>query len=156
MNHFLTILLSVVILSFAGNVSAQCNDELIDTGMESLEDFTYLKDFKVRLKRSTKRSPQIAKYSIMMTKGTKYRFTTSNDMSGDGCAAVFTLYDENGIVITNQPQGMEKVFTTVDLTCKKSGRYYVTIHFKDGTEGCAVVLLGFENKANKIEDLLDY
>ena len=155
MKHVLTILLTVVALSFAGNASAQCNEELIDRGMETLGDFTYLKDFKVRLKRSTKRNPQVAKYSVMMTKGTKYRFTTENDETAE-CAVVFTLYDENGVVITNQPQGMEKVFKTVDLTCKKSGRYYVTLHFKDGTEGCAVCLLGFENKANKIEDLLDY
>jgi len=135
--------------------SAQCNDQLIDLCMEQQASFTYLKDFKVRLKKSKKNSAQVAKYSVMLTKGTKYRFTTANASEYES-NVVFTLYDENGMLLTNHQPGSDKVYEVVDITCKKSGRYYVTFHFKDGKEGCAAAILGFENKANKIEDLLNY
>lgn len=156
----LTTIFTAVCLFATGSSFGQCNDQLVDIALEAIDQkpsdkFTYLKDFKVRLKKSKKNKPEAAKYTVILSKGTLYRFTTANAKEYPG-NLIWTLYDTNGLVMTNYVVSSNKVYATVDMTCKKSGRYYLTYTFEDGKEGCGVGLLSFKNKSQSIDELLDY
>ncbi len=149
-------ILPVVFFLFIGTTAfGQCNDQLIDTALTKIESFTYLKDFKVRLKKAKKNSPQAARYTVILSKDTKYRFTTTNAKEYPG-ELIWTLYDSNGVVMSNFVASKSKAYSVVDMTCKKSGRYYLTYSFLGGASGCGVGLLSFRNKTKTIDELIDY
>lgn len=156
MNFRFLILLALLAWLPTRYASGQCNDQLIGVSAELLDDFTYIKDIKVRMKKSKKgKLPFSHKYSVILNKGMKYRFISANAEEFDG-QLVFKIYNtQNVMIMTNYSQSTGKVYEVVDYTCKASGQYYVEVSFLDGKEGCAVCVLGFKRKKSEYDQYLD-
>jgi hypothetical protein len=75
-------LVVIIIIFFQFSISGlfgQCNEELVKDCTAKLENATYLKDFRVRLKKAEKNKPMpVARYTVYLNKGTHYRFSVCN------------------------------------------------------------------------------
>jgi hypothetical protein len=147
MKNIIITLASLVIIAFISKkTKAQCNDQLLSKSVVLLGEYTYLKDFRTKLKKARKNDPiPTAKYSVVLSKGTSYRIVTNNATEFPG-KIILELYSQQGPIASNFDKDTNKFYETLDFTCKKSGLYYVVLSFLDGEEGCGLGLLGFDNK----------
>lgn len=148
-----TRILILIVFLFFSQFSAigQCNNNLIDICKTKLTKTTYLKHFKVRFAKSTKRQKaSSANFSVYLNKGTLYKFTTTNDSTKNG-VAIIKLYDDFRYYGGNIDQKTKKISDSFGFLCRKTGIYYLTIKFKDGQEGCAVIMLSMKKKKKKYE-----
>lgn len=136
MKHILYILLFIAPFF----VQAQCNQTLVDIAVKELKgQSSYIKDFKVRLKAQEPRKQQpVAKFSITLSKGQTYRFSTAADKGLAG-QPIIQLYDGNKLQGSSFFKGKDYKF--FDFPCQKTGQYLVFITFNEGKEGCAVGVL---------------
>jgi len=129
----------------------QCNNDLIDICKSKLTKTTYLKHFKVRFSKSGKRrKASTANFSVYLNKGTFYKFSTANDSTKNG-TAVIKLYDDFRYYGGNINTKTKELANAFGFLCQKTGIYYLTIKFKDGEEGCAVVMLSMRKKKEKYD-----
>jgi hypothetical protein len=146
-----TISISIIIGLIAFLVStevsiAQCNDQLLSVCALDNGGATYIKDFKVRLKKGKKNQPApVAKYQVALSKNTNYRFNACNATEFPG-EAIIQLYDSDQLIGSTYNMTTGKNYKGFDFYCKKSGVYNVFISFKEGEEGCAVGILSFVGK----------
>jgi hypothetical protein len=119
---------------------AQSPSELIEICTNISQGATYLKDFQAKLDAGTP-APQ-AKYSIVLSKDTKYRFAicTSKDYPGE---AVLQVFDNARLLATTYNIATGKDYPFVDFNCLSTGVYHIFISFKDGKPGMAVGMLLF-------------
>jgi len=107
------------------------------------EDVTYLKEFVVKLDASTPGgAPNQARFALLLSKNTKYRFTICTSPNSEG-EAILQLYDMNTLLGTTYIESTGKHFQSFDFNCQKTGIYHVFIFFKDGKAGEAVGILSF-------------
>lgn len=132
--------LALVIL-FNNNVNAQCGLALKDVVVKEIGDATYLKDFRVRLEKGKNpEKPPAQEFSILLNKGTHYRFNIKADSS---CKAqpILKLYD------FTKPYGSnyidETAYEYFDFFCAKTQVYYLSISFARAEEGCAAAVVSF-------------
>ena len=89
----ISVMMALFTLALPNRSVAQCNDELLEEPAALLEKFTYLRDFKIRMKKAKKNQlAPTAAYSVILNKGTKYRFITNSDASQDG-QVIMELFD---------------------------------------------------------------
>jgi len=128
--------------TYSTESKAQCNDQLVnDCALGVGDNATYIQNFKARLKKARKgASAPIASFTIVLNKGTHYRFTVCNANEFEG-EAVLQLYDSNNMLGTTFDFTRGKDYKAFDLMCRKTATYQVFITFKGGAEGCAVGIL---------------
>ena len=149
--YALIVLLSVFTLS-ADLSMAQCNDKLVDKCYPTLGDYTYLKDFKFKMKSGTAEKPNpTAKFQLILSKNTKYRLTACNASEYPG-KVIFKLFDQNGLLASSYNPQTKKHYETVEFICKKSGLYYLAYSFEDAKSGCAIGMIAFANKSGNSLD----
>ena len=122
-----------------------CNEQLtLNCALQIGDNATYLKEFPVKLDRKRKKKP-IPQYrtSIVLNKGTHYRFTICNSSDFDDSQAVLQLYDTNRLLGSNYDLSTSKYYKSFDFMCKKSAIYQIIIQFREGKEGCAVGILSY-------------
>lgn len=122
---------------------AQDDAQLVAQCAANAGNVTYLKDFVVKLDAGTPggKAPS-AKYSMVLSKNTKYRFSicTSPNSEGEG---VLQLWDMNTMMGTTFIPQSGKDYPFFDFNCQKTGVYHVFISFKEGKPGSAVGILSF-------------
>lgn len=125
--------------------NAQCKQTFVYACAKENGNAIYLRDFNVKLrgKRRRDESAPVARFSIVLNKGTRYRFNLCPDEDSKG-RAVLKLYDGKRKLASTFYKG--KDIKSFDFDCKKSAIYYVTISMKDGEKGCAVGILSFVGK----------
>jgi len=130
-------------------VKAQCNQKLVYNCATGTRDAIYLRDFNAKLKKTkTGQPPQVAKFSVVLNKGTHYRFNLCNPSGFEG-RSVLKLYDGTKEWGTTFNERTGKDYPYFDFICAKSAVYYVFISFKEGQDskkGCAVGILSFVGK----------
>jgi len=133
------IILFLLLFGFFGfRANSQCNNELIDLCLKDIGKATYLKDFPVRLKKGKRGKPApYARYVVALNKGTHYRFNIKNDVSNESFA-IMTLADDYKVYGTTYRNDDKKNYQSFDFYCRSTGTYYLSIRFKDATDGCAV------------------
>lgn len=121
---------------------AQCDDRLLTHAIEKLDQYVFVRDFKVRLKK-TKRGklPKTVRYSIVLNKGMKYVFAVLNAKEYDG-NLIIGLSNAHGNILSNHMGG--NLYDVVEYTCRQTGVYYLTAHFSEGKEGCGICVVGME------------
>ena len=121
---------------------AQCNNQLVNNCALNVGDnATYIKDFKAKLKKARRgASAPIAMFTIVLNKGTHYRFTVCNAKEFEG-EAVLQLYDTNNMLGSTFDLARGKDYKAFDLMCRKTATYKVYMTFQGGKEGCAVGIL---------------
>ncbi|PLX12900.1 MAG: hypothetical protein C0594_01905 [Marinilabiliales bacterium] len=126
-----------------GSLFAQCNDELVNICALDIGEATYLKDFKVRLKKAKKGKPApVARYSVVLNKGTHYRFSVCNAQEFEG-EAILQLYDNDKLIGSTFNVATGKTYKAFDFICRKSAVYHLFFSYKEGKEGCSVGILSF-------------
>jgi hypothetical protein len=128
---------------------SQCNNSLIDSCKSKLGETIYLKHFKLRFAKVRKRGkPSMANFSVYLNKGTDYTFTIANDKTLKG-EAIVKLYDDFRFYGSNEKKKGKELTPAFRFLCSKTGIYYLTIQYKDGEEGCSVIMLSMKQKKKK-------
>jgi len=148
----ITLIFAILFVNVTSKVSAQCKQQLVYQCATQTNKAIYLRDFNTKLKRDKESEETGTKWTVVLNKGTNYRFTLC---APDGVQdkVVLTLYDSDhpenkpyGSTFHNETKTDLKYF---DFICAKSGMYYVSIRFKDGVgdkKTCAVGILSFIGK----------
>ena len=146
----LTIFLSLVL---ASGVRAQCDDNLISEVAQNLEGYNFLKDYKVMMKKGKKNQlPPKASYTVILNKGTKYRFLINDAEELPGQLKFELLHPREGMMLTNFDGINNKYYGGVEFVCSATGMYTVAVSFSEGMEGCGVVIVGFKESKNNSYD----
>ncbi|MFN8208876.1 MAG: hypothetical protein U0T82_15935 [Bacteroidales bacterium] len=137
-------LFSALFILCTFHIKAQTASELVDLCKgNSGDDATYLQDFQVELaaaKPNEKQQP--AKFSMVLKKNTRYRFSVCNSES-NSANAILQLFDENRMMGSTLNAATGKEYTMFDFNCTKTGVYHVFVFFPDGKSGTAVGILSF-------------
>ena len=139
--------LAIALVSFNLSLKAQSASALVDICRSSAgNDATYLKDFTVELEsaKSNEKIPQ-AKYSMVLSKNTRYRFSICSSESSQG-KGVLQLFEESRLLASTYYPTTGKEYHMFDFNCTKTGVYHVFISFQDGKSGSAVGILSFVEK----------
>jgi len=145
MKQFLTLIFLSILFTNA-EVYAQENVELVAQCAASAGDVTYLKDFIVKLDAGVPGgNPPSAKFSMVLSKNTQYRFSICTAPDSDG-EAILQLFDMNVLQGSTYISATGKEFPFFDFKCQKTGVYHVFISFKEGKPGEAVGILSFVKK----------
>ena len=129
---------------FLLDANAQCNEQLVNKCYPTIEGFTYLKDFKFRLKATSAASPKpTAKFQLILSKDTKYLLTACNAQEYEG-KVIYQLFDASGLLASSYNTQTKKHYQSFEFVCKKSGLYYLAYTFEDYKIGCAIGMVAFE------------
>lgn len=141
MKSLLTILVAVFMASVA---SAQCNEQLVNKCYPTIDGYTYLKDFKFRLKEASEANPKpTAKFQLILSKDTKYLLTACNAEEYPG-KVIYQLFDASGLLASSYNPQTGKHYESVEFVCKKSGLYYLAYTFEGNKKGCAIGMVAFQ------------
>lgn len=139
---------SLLLILFAGGVMyGQDHDKLVNLCVqESGSDAAYLKDYVVKLpKATTLDKVPVAKHTLILVKNTHYRFTVCNSEKYPG-KGIIQIFDNKKLIASNYNKEKDKIYSSVDFICKKTGPYTINISFKDGEQGMAVSILSYVKK----------
>lgn len=120
--------------------NSQCGNELMDRGKEKLKGTTYIRDFKVLLKKSKKSRPFVVNYSVKLQKGCVYRFVAEADVANKK-PLIVSLADDHRQYASNYDNKENKDKGGFEFLCQKTQIYYLSCFYKDGAAGCGVVLM---------------
>lgn len=145
MKNFLKLIfLSTFLLS--SEIFAQDNVELVAQCAAAAGNVTYLKDFVVKLDAGVPGgNPPSAKFSMVLSKNTQYRFSICTDPDSDG-EAILQLFDMNVLQGSTYIPSTGQDFPFFDFKCQKTGVYHIFISFKEGKSGESVGILSFVKK----------
>lgn len=149
------IILIFFIFTFATNATfSQCNDQLLSLAINQMpENFDYIKDIKIHLKKSKKNKPPLAvKQSIVLNKGMTYVIYARNASEFDG-KIIFQLHNLKGNIASSYVNGRH--YKTITYTCTATGIYYLTSFYEDGLEGCSVIVIAAKPKKHEINSYLE-
>lgn len=134
--------LCIAFMAFAKTSSAQCGMALKDEVVKDIGKATYLKDFRVRLEPVTTSKKQKEEFSILLNKGTHYRFTVKAD-SACTDQIIMKLYDFTKFYGSNYDESDGMSYTSFDFFCGKTQVYYISLSFAGGKEGCAAAVVSY-------------
>lgn len=154
------LIISLIFAAFfiVGNkqeAKAQCKQQLVYQCATNNDRAIYLRDFNAKLRKGRQGAPpSAARFSVVLNKGTHYRFNLCNPKGFEG-KTIMTLYDNKhpddgkSHHASTFDVASETDYSSFDFVCNKSGVYYVSIKFKDGEDkkkSCAVGILSFVGK----------
>lgn len=123
--------------------AAQCGLALKDEVMKDIMGkTTYLKDFRVRLEPIDNAKKKKEEFSILLNKGTHYRFSVKAD-SACTDQIVLKLYDFTKFYGSNYDEADGMSYDYFDFFCSKTQVYYLSLSFAEGKEGCAAAVVSF-------------
>ena len=122
--------------------SAQCGLALKDEVMKEIGKATYLKDFRVKLPEVAASKKQKEEFSILLNKGTHYRFNVKAD-SACTDQIVLKLYDFTKFYGSNYDESDGMSYPYFDFFCAKTQVYYLSLSFVEGKEGCAAAVVSY-------------
>lgn len=130
---------------FAAPCHSQCNDELLKKANANIGDYTFVKDFKIKLKKMEKNKPiPYIRSTVILNQGSKYRVLAAEAQEYKS-KLIYSLYTSDGFLMGSSYSAQtKKHYNGIDFDCKQTGAYYITFYFEDGKEGCAVGVLTFK------------
>jgi hypothetical protein len=137
-NIALFFLFTIILSGYSVVAYSQSEDELVEICGMIAGEATFLKDFKIRLDSGD--PPPVQRFSVILKKGIKYRFSVCNSKDKDG-KVVLQLLDNNRLLATTHVVATGKDYPTIDYVCTKTGAFHLFFTFKDGKSGLAVGLL---------------
>lgn len=136
------IVISILLISGLASYS-QCNKELSERARSKMTDSEVLiSEFKVKLKKADIDDPApVAKFSVKLEEGKKYRFRTESDTKEYNSEGILRIFENNRFLGTNFSEKANKCFPIFDFKCTINEEYKLLVTFKNGEEGCAVVIV---------------
>ncbi len=152
---FIILVFAIVALAMTTSTAdAQCKQQVVYQCATQTEKAIYLRDFNTKLKRDAADEETGMKWTVVLNKGTQYRFSLCAP-DGFQDQVVLTLYDSEHPE-NSKPWGSTYDKTTksdrksFDFICNKTAMYYISIRFKAGEgskKACAVGILSFVGKS---------
>lgn len=135
-------LISLLLLLCAGYCHAQCDQAFIDKcSSKGNSNIKYVKHYRIRFSEAMKgKNVSEGNFSIMLNKGTHYKFFTCNDETKPGHTVV-EMSNDGGVCGGNINPATGDEYKAFDFMCTKTGPYYLKMYFKDGKEGCGVCVM---------------
>ena len=129
---------SFFILSFS---PPPCDpDKLLAACAASLEDYVFIKSFKVESGKSGDKT----EYSYVLSRGVNYRIVVG-EAAGESGKMIVNLFDRNKkLIATNYLKSSKKIFPVINYMCSATGVYYVEAFFEGDKKGCGINILGFK------------
>ncbi|MDH6307165.1 hypothetical protein M2451_002399 [Dysgonomonas sp. PFB1-18] len=142
MKHIsLLCLIAICLCLCRGQASAQCDNTLVDKAvMQSGANAVYLREFKVKFDGLEKGKIPSAKYPVLLSKNTTYRFNVCDAEGFDG-EVILELYLKDKLVGSTFETKTSSNLQHFDYTCSKAATYEVVMSFRDGKAGCAAGVL---------------
>lgn len=137
-NTCLILLMSFLLFGLSIKSMAQSEDDLVEICGMIAQDATFLKDFTIRLDAGD--PPPTQRFSVILKKGIKYRFSVCNSKDFEG-KVVLQLLDNNRLLATTYVVASGKDYPSIDYVCTKTGAYHLFFNFREGKPGLAVGLL---------------
>lgn len=134
----LSFILTSTLFSFA-----QCNDQLLAVASERLENYNYVKDFKIKMKKGKKGDVPFQRSTVILNAGFKYKIFTANAKEFDG-KLVADFFSQEGLLASTYAPSSKKHYESIEFECRKTGVYFLTLYFEEGKEGCGVCVLSIE------------
>ncbi len=134
-----TTLVFIALLLAIFNINAQDQQDLVSNCALGIGgNTTYLKDFVIKLPDATDLSDiPVHKANIYLMKKQNYLFTQCNSEDSEGELTI-ELYDANNLITSSINQKNEKIYSSVEFSCNKTGLYTIWYSFKDGKKGTGV------------------
>jgi hypothetical protein len=123
---------------------AQCNDQLLAVASERLENYNYVKDFKIKMKKGKKGDVPFQRSTMILNAGFKYKIFTASAKEFDG-KLVADFFSQEGMLASTYSASNKKHYESIEFECRKTGVYYLTLYFEEGKEGCGVCVLSIES-----------
>lgn len=120
------------------SANAQTEEELVQICGTIAGDATYLKDYKIKLDAGD--PPPVQRFSALLKKDVKYRFSVCNSKDYEG-RVVLNLLDNNRLLASTYVIATGKDYPYIDWVCSKTGAYHLFFQFRDGKSGMAVGLI---------------
>lgn len=142
MRHISLLFLIVVCLCLCrSQVGAQCNNTLVERATsQSGDNAMYLREFKVKFDGLEHGKIPSAKYPVLLSKNTVYRFNVCNAEEFEG-QVILQLYLKDKLVGSTFDTKKKTDLRRFDFTPEKAATYEVVMSFRDGKPGCAVGIL---------------
>jgi len=135
------LLLFVLSIIFTGVLYAQCGMALKEVVVQEIGKATYLKDFRVRLPKGNNiKKPPKKEFTILLHKGTHYRFNIKADTSCED-QVVLKLYDFSKFYGSNYDKSDGTTYDAFEFFCAKTQVYYLSMSFVEAKPGCAVTVV---------------
>lgn len=141
-SRFILLILMIFLVFQPGKTNAQCGLALKDEVMKEIGKATYLKDFRVKLEENKPEKQAKEEFSILLNKGTHYRFNIKSD-SVCSDQVILKLYDFTKFYGSNFDQADGTSYTYFDFFCAKTQVYYLSISFAQGKSGCAAAIVSY-------------
>ncbi len=143
-------LIIALFVLFGGNAHAQCKQQFVYSCAKDNGNAIYLRDFNVKIKAKKEKESvaPVEKFSVVLNKGTRYRFNLCSPSDTKG-KAVLKLYDGKKRLASTFIPEKDLDLNGFDFHCSKSAIYYVTIEMRNGEKGSAVGILSFVGKVKK-------
>ena len=135
---FLTLSIVLIGILCHKSANAQTEEELVQICGTIAGDATYLKDYKIKLDAGD--PPPVQRFSALLKKDVKYRFSVCNSKDYEG-KVVLNLLDNNRLLASTYVIATGKDYPYIDWVCSKTGAYHLFFQFRDGKSGMAVGLI---------------
>lgn len=135
---FLTLSIVLIGILCHKSANAQTEEELVQICGTIAGDATYLKDYKIKLDAGD--PPPVQRFSALLKKDVKYRFSVCNSKDFEG-KVVLNLLDNNRLLASTYVIATGKDYPYIDWVCSKTGAYHLFFQFRDGKSGMAVGLI---------------
>lgn len=142
MKHIsLLCLIAICLCLCRGRVNAQCDNTLVDRAVsQSGANAVYLREFKVKFDGLNQGKIPTAKYPVLLSKNTTYRFNVCNADEFEG-KVLLQLYLKDKLIGSTFDSNTMTDLRYFDFTCDKAATYEVVMSFHRGKPGCAVGVL---------------
>lgn len=122
----------------------KCNtEELSTSAVKKLGKYTFLKDYKISMKRKKSLSPEDYQYfTIPVNRGSKYKFVALSSPELEG-KLVINLYNspkKEFVFATTLSQRTREVKESIEFNCETTGNFCIGYYYLDGKEGCGVAV----------------
>ncbi len=142
--YILAVVIAMLIsIGVSHNAMGQCGIALKDEAVKYIDGATYLKDFRVRFEKGKYpgKTPS-QEFSILLNKGTKYRFNIKAD-SACNDQPILKLYDFQHFYGSNYDDSDGSTYEKFEFFCAKTQVYYISISFANSLEGCAAAIVSY-------------
>ncbi len=132
----------IVLASFLFLAELKGNNNLTDKCQSTshAEGTRFIRDFPVQHTASSGSSPRVARYNIILHRGTTYRIYACNDESKPG-EVIISLYRDDQFIATSYDVDSDRHFPYIEYEVNASGQFALELMFKGGKEGRAVGIL---------------
>lgn len=145
-------LIAICLCLCRGQANAQCDNTLVDKAVsQSGANAVYLREFKVKFDGLEKGKIPLAKYPVLLSKNTTYRFNVSNAEGFEGKVKL-QLYLKDKLIGSTFDEKKNTDRQRFDFECDKAATYEIVMSFHEGKPGCAVGILSMLSEKDIVVD----